>query len=65
MYIHPYIKKVNYRFDATKTFVVFPDARKKDLRINVVKKQIEKELGGVKLKLMSEIIQEAKQVLKK
>ena len=46
--IHPYITEVNYRFDATKTLVVFPDEREDTLRIGVVRKQIEKELGGVK-----------------
>ena len=63
--IHPYITEVNYRFDATKTLVVFPDEREDTLRIGVVRKQIEKELGGVKLKLMSEVIEDAKKNLNK
>ncbi len=57
------IKNINYRFDCTKTFVVFPDEREKDLRIKVVRRQIEKQLGGVKLKLISEIIHEVKKFL--
>ena len=59
------IKEVNYRLDATETFVVFPDEREETLRINVVRQQIEKELGGVRLKLISEIILEAKKILGK
>ena len=63
--IHPYIKEVNHRFDATNTLVVFPNEREDTLRIGVVRKQIEKELGGVKLKLMSEVIEDAKKNLNK
>jgi hypothetical protein len=60
------LKKVNYRFDATETFVVFPDEREENLRIKkVVREQIEKELGGVKLRLISEILAEAKHILNK
>ena len=65
-YMHRSIKEVNRRWDAAETFVVFPDERKEDLRINVLVDQgIEKELGGVRLKLISEIISEAKKILGK
>jgi hypothetical protein len=59
------IEDINYRFDATETFVVFPDEREETLRIKVVREQKEKELGGVKLRLISEILSEAKTILNK
>ena len=59
------LKEVQYRFDATETFVVFPDEREESLRIQVVREQIEPELGGVRLKLFSEIIAEAQAFLEK
>lgn len=59
------LKEVQYRFDATETFVVFPDEREESLRIQVVREQLEPELGGVRLKLFSEIIAEAQAFLEK
>ncbi|MGK7898378.1 MAG: Fis family transcriptional regulator [Xenococcus sp. (in: cyanobacteria)] len=59
------LNKVNYRFDATETFVVFPDEREETLRLKVVREQKEKELKGVKLRLISEILAEAKNILDK
>ncbi|GET42210.1 restriction endonuclease-related protein [Microseira wollei] len=56
---------VQYRPDATETFVVFPDEREESLRIKVVRQQIEPELGGVRLMLMSEIISLAQNKLEK
>lgn len=56
---------VQYRLDATETFVVFPDEREDLLRIEVVREQLEPELNGVRLRLFSEIIAKAKAVLKK
>ncbi len=63
--IHSYIKDVNYRFDATETFVVFPDEREETLGKKEYRNLREKELKGVKLRLMSEIISEAKNILNK
>ena len=59
------LNKVSYRFDATETFVVFPDEREERLRIKVVREQKEKELKGVKLRLISEILAEARNILNK
>lgn len=59
------LQKVQYRFDATETFVVFPDEREDSLRIKVVREQLEPELDGVRLRLFSEIIAEAQAFLKK
>ncbi|MBD1936318.1 Fis family transcriptional regulator [Microcoleus sp. FACHB-68] len=59
------LEKVQYRTDMTETFVVFPSEREEVLRIKVERRQIEPELGGVRLMLMSEIISQAKQILEK
>ena len=59
------LRKVEYRFDTTETFVVFPDERNDLLRIEVERQRLEPELGGVRLKLVSEIISQAKQILEK
>ncbi len=59
------LQTVEYRFDATETFVVFPDEREEYLRIKVVREQLESELGGVRLMLFSEIITKVEEVLKK
>jgi hypothetical protein len=59
------LKSVQYYPDATETFVVFPDEREESLRIKVVRQQIEPELGGVRLMLMSEIIAMAQNKLQK
>lgn len=57
--------KVQYRLDTTETFVVFPDERQETLRLKVVREQLEPEMGGVRLRLFSEIIAEAKAVLER
>jgi hypothetical protein len=59
------LQNVQYRFDATETFVVFPDEREAALRIKVVRQQLEPELGGVRLRLVSEIISQAQKILEK
>ncbi len=58
------LRKVQYRFDATETFVVFPDEREEALRIKVVRQQLEPELRGVRLMLFQEIVSQAQKVLK-
>lgn len=55
--------KVEYRHDATETFVAFPDEREETLRLRVMREQLEPELGGVRLRLFSEIIAEAEAIL--
>jgi hypothetical protein len=57
------LQQVQYRPDATETFVVFPDEREDTLRIQVVRQQLEPELDGVRLKLIQEIISNAKAIL--
>jgi REase associating with pPIWI_RE/pPIWI_RE three-gene island domain Y len=59
------LRYVEYRFDTTETFVVFPDEREEALRIRVQRQHIEPELSGVRLKLVSEIIDQAKKILEK
>ncbi|MBE9228346.1 Fis family transcriptional regulator [Phormidium sp. LEGE 05292] len=59
------LQSVQYRPDATETFIVFPDERDDLLRIKVVRQQIEPLLGGVRLMLMSEIIALAQKKLEK
>lgn len=59
------LQNVEYRTEATETFVAFPDEREESLRIKVMREQLEPELGGVRLRLFSEIIAEAKAVLEK
>jgi hypothetical protein len=59
------LQQVPYRGDTAETFVVFPDEREETLRIEVVRQQLEPELGGVRLKRISEILREAKAILKK
>jgi hypothetical protein len=59
------LRNVQYRFDTTETFVVFPDERDEALRIKVVRQQLEPELGGVRLMLVNEIISQAQKILKK
>ncbi len=59
------LHKVQYIHDANQTFVVFPDEREDDLRrIKVRRKELHKELKKVRLKFMSEIIKEAKKIIK-
>lgn len=60
------LKDVRIQPEATETFVVFPDARE-ELRIPVIRKQKQyskSALGGLQLKLSSEIVKAAKKVLK-
>ncbi|MBD2565104.1 MULTISPECIES: Fis family transcriptional regulator [Nostoc] len=59
------LRKVDYRFDTTETFIVFPDERNDVLRIEVERQRLEPGLGGVRLKLVSEIISQAKKILEK
>ncbi|MBD2580169.1 Fis family transcriptional regulator [Oscillatoria sp. FACHB-1406] len=59
------LRNVQYRFDLTETFVVFPDEREEILRIKVQRQQLEPELGGVRLRLASEIVALAKEQLEK
>ncbi|MCC5657233.1 Fis family transcriptional regulator [Nostoc sp. XA010] len=59
------LRKVQYRRDATETFVVFPDEREDYLRIKVVREQLEPELEGVRLRLFSEILTQAQTILGK
>jgi hypothetical protein len=59
------LRKVQYRRDATETFIVFPDEREDYLRIKVVREQLEPELEGVRLRLFSEIITQAQAILGK
>jgi REase associating with pPIWI_RE len=49
----------------TELFIVFPNEREKALRITVVRQQLEPSLGGLRLKLVSEIISQAEKVLEK
>ena len=56
---------MQYRRDATETFVVFPDEREEYLQIKVVREQLEPELEGVRLRLFSEIITQAQAILGK
>lgn len=63
--IYPTIEKVTYRFDATETFVVFPDEREKTLGKKEYREREEKKLKGVKLRLISEILAEARNILNK
>lgn len=59
------LKKVQYRFDTTETFIVFPDERNDVLRIEVERQRLEPELDSVRLQLVSEIISQAKKILEK
>lgn len=59
------LQKVQYRSDTKETFIVFPDSRERELRIKIVREKLEPSLNGVRLKLISEIIAEAKAILKK
>lgn len=59
------LQKVQYRSDAQETFIVFPNSRERELGIKVVREKLEPSLNGVRLKLISEIITEAKTILNK
>lgn len=51
--------KVKPRHDCQATFIVFPDERERDLHICVRRHDLEPQLNGVKLRLISEIIKQA------
>lgn len=59
------LQKVEYRYDTQETFIVFPNSREPELRIKVVREKLEPSLNGVRLKLISEIVAEAKAILRK
>jgi hypothetical protein len=56
------LKKVRCRPDTRETFVVFPDPREASLRLKVRREQLEPSLGGTRLKLMGEILTEARKL---
>lgn len=58
------LKAVQFRSDVKKTYVVFPDANEEQLRIKVLRKRLEPDLRGVRLRLISEIVAEAKSFVK-
>ncbi|WP_107668816.1 Fis family transcriptional regulator, partial [Cyanothece sp. BG0011] len=57
------LKKVDYQRKCQKTLIVFPDIREEVLKIKNCRAEIEPKLDRVKLKLMREVIKEAKQIL--
>lgn len=59
------LRQIQYQPSATETLVVFPDYREEHLRIKVVREQLEPELGGIRLKLFSEVVENAKKVLRR
>lgn len=59
------LQKVQCQSDATDTFVVFPNQREEFLYIKRVREQKEPELGGVRLRLLGEVIAQAKAILNK
>jgi len=59
------LQKVQYRPDVQETFIVFPDSREQELGIKVRREKLEPSLNGVELKLISEVIAEAKTILNK
>ncbi|NER34755.1 MAG: Fis family transcriptional regulator [Oscillatoria sp. SIO1A7] len=60
-----HLKEVKYQPDFQETFIVFPDEREKSLRTRVMRQELEPKLGGIKLRLIGEIIDEAKAILEK
>lgn len=56
-------EKLQRRSEFTEIFIVFPDEREEKLRIRVVRQQLEPSLGGLRLKLVSEIISQAEKLL--
>ncbi len=56
------LKQVQYRLDVDETFVVFPKERERWLRLKVVRDQYEAELGGVRLRLIDELIEMVKEI---
>lgn len=59
------LPKVQYRSDAQETFIVFPNSRERELGIKVRREKLEPSLNGVQLKLIGEVIAEAKTILNK
>ena len=59
------VSKLQHRSDFKETFVVFPDMRDKVLGIKARRKQLEPKLGGVRLRLINEIIFQAENILGK
>lgn len=59
------LSRVQARSNTQETFVVFPDEREEALRLSVVREQLEPQLNGVRLRLMSEIITQAKKIREK
>jgi REase associating with pPIWI_RE len=59
------LHSVDYRPDTTETFAVFPDERESLLRIAVQRQRLEPELGGVRMRLIHEILSAAQKILEK
>jgi REase associating with pPIWI_RE len=59
------LRAVDFRLDATQTFVAFPDERDSVLRVAVERQRLEPELNGVRLMLFKEVISEAQNILEK
>lgn len=57
------LKQMHSCLDADETFIVFPDARKDHLRLEVVRDEYEAELGGVRLCYMNEMIDRVKAIV--
>ena len=53
---------MQYRLDVDETFVVFPKERERWLRLKVVRDEYEAELGGVRLRLIDELIEMVKEI---
>lgn len=60
-----WLKQVNYRFECQETWIVFPNEREEVLQVKEMRKVLEPELSGVRLKLMSEVIDRAKSIVEK
>ena len=63
--LHSAVKKLQHRSDFKQTFIVFPDMRKGVLGFEGRRKYLESKLGGVRLRLISEIIDDAQSILNK
>lgn len=57
------LKQVHFCRDADETFIVFPDARKEHLRLEVVRDEYEAELSGMRLHLISEVLERAEAIV--
>lgn len=58
-------QKLQCRSEFTKIFVVFPRKREQLLKIQVQRQQLEPKLGGMRLRLVDEIISEAEKIINK